>query len=229
MKRATGLRKAVLFVTPILVASLFTVGVATAAPPERDGARGKISMTVHTHSSEFRGPGGAPTLFPTDPLSFDIEEGEQFSYSSVSCEDPARFNDKALNFQPDYPGIDDPAPVRHFVEGTVVEDSGDTGEIEGTITTFLCENGEEGDQILFEFEAEFVRTSDNQLKLVDGTFDIEGGTGRFEDIKGGGTFTGEITCLPTVLENEGAESCAELGVFSDFIANLNGTFSDPTT
>ncbi len=229
MKRATGLRKAVLFVAPILVASLFTVGVANAAPPERDGASGKISMTVHTHSSEFRGPGGAPTLFPTDPLSFDIEEGEQFSYSSVSCEDPARFNDKALNFQPDYPGLDDPAPVRHFVEGTVVEDSGDTGEIEGTITTFLCENGEEGDQIVFEFEAEFVRTSDNQLKLVDGTFDIEGGTGRFEDIKGGGTLTGEFTCLPTVLDNEGAESCAELGVFSDFIAELNGTFSDPTT
>ncbi len=223
------MKKSGLLIALAFMASLVTVGPATAAKPApSEGASGKLSLTVHTHSSKFRGPGGARLLTKTDPLSFEIEEGETFSYASVECESPARFNDVALNFQPDYPGIDDPAAVRHIVEGTVVEDNGDTGVIEGTITTFLCENGQEGDQIVFEFEADFRRTSDNQV-LLSGTFQIEGGTGRFADITGEGEFSGELTCLARVLENAGASSCAELGVFSDFVAQLSGTFTDPTT
>lgn len=223
------MKRTALVVALALVASLFIAGPVTAAKPAPSkGASGKFSLTVHTHSSEFRGPGGAPLLRETDPLSFAIEEGETFSYSSVECENPAPFNDVALDFRPDYPGIEDPAKVRHVVEGTVVEDAGDTGQIEGTITTFLCENGVEGDQIVFEFEAEFRRTSNNQV-LLSGTFVIEGGTGRFQDITGEGTFNAELTCLPSVLRNEGVSSCAELGVFSDFVAQLSGTFADPTT
>lgn len=223
------MKKTTRFVALAFMASTLMAGPATAAKPESsDGASGRFTLTVHTHSSEFRGPGGAPLLRETDPLSFDIEEGETFSYASVECESPARFNDKALDFRPDYPGIEDPAAVRHIVEGTVVEDNGDTGEIEGTITTFLCENGEEGDSIIFEFEADFERTSDNQI-LLTGTFKIEGGTGRFEDITGEGEFSGELTCLARVLDRAGASSCADLGVFSDFVGELGGSFTDPTT
>ncbi len=212
-----------------LVSSLFTVGPVRAAKPEpSQGASGTFTLTVHTHSSKFRGPGGAPLLKRTKPLSFDIREGERFSYASVECESPAPFNDVALDFNPDYPGIDDPAAVRHVVEGMVVEDSGDTGEIEGTITTFLCDDGDEGDRILFEFEAEFRRISDNRV-LLSGTFDIEGGTGRFQDITGEGEFSGELTCLPSVLQRAGASSRGDLGVFSDFVAELSGSFSDRTT
>lgn len=214
-----------------LLAPFLVLAPAAAKPPaEQEGASGKFSLTVHTHSSEFRGPGGAPLLRATDPLSFEMTEGESFSYASVECESPAPFNDVALDFSPDYPGLDDPLPVRHVVEGTIVsiDESGQTGEVEGTITTFLCENGEETDQIVFEFEGTFTRTSDNQVRF-SGTFTIEGGTGRFADITGEGKITGEFTCLPRILENEGASSCADLGVFSDFIAQLSGTFADPTT
>lgn len=217
-----------------LLASLALVAPANAARPESPptGAGGKFSLTVHTHSSEFRGPGGAPTLFETDPLSSPITEGtegEDFSYSSVSCADPAPFNDVALNFNPDYPGIEDPASVRHFVEGNVadVDKSGRTGAIEGTITTFLCEKGEEGDEIHIAYEGRFVQTSDNEARLA-GTFEITGGTGRFADLAGEGRIRGSFTCLPLVLEREGAESCAELGVYSDAVFELKGTYEDPT-
>lgn len=225
------MQRRLLLVVLALLATLASAGPATAAKPSSDeGASGSFTLTVHTHSSEFRGAGGAPTLFATQPLSFDFTRGEQFSYSSVSCKDPARFNDVALNFNPDYPGIEDPAAVRHFVEGEVtsVDRSDKTGTIEGTITTYLCRNGKEADQIQFSFEATFKRTSDNQMTF-EGTFEITGGTGTFEDMTGEGTITGEFTCLPRILEEAGAESCAELGVFSDFVASLSGTYADPTT
>lgn len=147
----------------------------------------------------------------------------------MSCEDPARFNDVALNFNPDYPGIEDPAPVRHLVEGTVTEttESGDRGTIEGTITTILCEDGEEGDEIHIEYEVRFRRTSDDQIR-VTGTFQIVGGTGEFADLSGQGSITGEFTCLPGVLERQDADSCADLGAFSDAVFRLKGHYQDPT-
>ncbi len=216
-----------------LLAPLALIAPAHAAKPESpgSGAQGGISLTVHTHSQQFGGgPGGADLLFGTQPLSFDPSEGESFQYSSVSCDDPARFNDVALNFNPDYPGIEDPAPVRHLVEGTVTEttESGDRGTVEGTITTILCEGDEEGDQIVIEYEGRFRRAGDSQARFT-GQFEIVGGTGEFADLSGQGSITGEFTCLPGVLERfEDADSCAELGAFSDAVFRLKGSYQDPT-
>lgn len=161
----------------------------------------------------------------TFPLSKD-----DFSYSSVACEDPARFNDVALSFDPDYPGIEDPAAVRHLVEGEVTDvhqDGRISGETKGTVTTFLCEDGEESDQIHIEFEGRSTQTSDNEAGF-EGTFKIEGGTGRFADLEGEGSMAGSFTCLEGVLEREPAEDCADLGVFSDAVFQLEGTYTDPT-
>lgn len=210
-----------------LVASLGIVPAASAQTTQ-DGASGGMSLTVHTHSSQFGGPGGSGTMVATDPIDFPREQREgSFSYSSISCATPAPFNDRALNFNPDYPGIKDPAPVRHVVEGTITEFSGRTGTAEGTITTFLCEDGEETDQIITSFEGRVRETSDNQMRFI-GTYEITGGTGRFSDLSGMGSMTGEFTCLPKILEREDAASCAELGVFSDAIFRLKGQYSDPT-
>ncbi|MDP8928482.1 MAG: hypothetical protein M3O70_07890 [Actinomycetota bacterium] len=216
-----------------LLASLATVGSAVAQQERRpeSGQSGGFSLTVHSHSSEFGGgPGGAPLLRPdTEPLPFPITEGG-FSYSSVACDDPARFNDVALNFNPDYPGIEDPASVRHIVEGTATEvDKPDmTGTVEGTITTFLCEGGQEGDEIHIAYEGRFRQVSDNEARLTGTTFEIIGGTGRFADLEGQGSMTGSFTCLPGVLERAGAASCAELGAFSDAVFRLRGNYQDPT-
>lgn len=206
-------------------------------------ASGGIDLTVHTHTSGLGGPGGAALLTETDPLSFPVRE-ESFSYASVPCETSVPFNDRALEFNPDYPGIDDPASARFITEGEVtdVSRSGKKADVEGTITVFLCENGEEGDQIVFAYDAKLLVRSDSDA-AVRGTFEIVEGTGRFEDISGQGSIHGRLTCLPRVLERAGAESCADHGAFTDAVffrgpqddpspeditGGLKGHYEDPT-
>ncbi len=45
----------------------------------------------------------------------------------------------------------------------------------------------------------------------------------FEDITGEGTITGALTCLASR-----DATCAQLGVLSDAVFSLQGSFSDPT-
>lgn len=193
-------------------------------------------MTVHTHSSN---PG--TLLFPdVERLPFDFAEGDTFAYSSRTCENRAPFNEVGLDFNPDYPGVDDDdgtAAVRHQVAGTVTEDNGDKGTIEGTITTVLCENGQETDNVIVtHFEAKYRLVSDDELRIT-GRFEIspEESTGTFADLEGHGSIQGVFTCL-------GDPVCAEVGEFTDFVGargdltkgpgeiqpGLVGTFSDPT-
>jgi hypothetical protein len=201
-----------------VVAALATIGPASAAPPpSRDGASGNVSLTVHAHSSQI-----TDTLFPTVPVPFPVTEPSSGTYSSIPCSRPAPFNDTALDFSPDFPGIEDPASVRHFVEVALTPTQGNMGMIEGEITTILCLDGEESENQLFiTFEGSYKQTA-GEVRFR-GTFDIAGGTGVFEDITGEGTITGALTCLA------GREAtCAQLGVLSDAVFTLQGTFSDPT-
>ena len=208
-----------------LVALFALSAPASAQNSPESGLSGQMSLSVHAHSSQF-----TDTLFGTNPLDYPVTEGDQFSYSSIPCSRPAPFNDRSLSFNPDYPGIEDPASTRHFIEGTItdLDESGRTGTIEGTITTILCVDGEESEStITTAFEGRFVQTSDNELRIV-GNYEIVDGTGIFEDLEGSGRIRGSLTCLPGTLERTGAESCAELGVFSDAVFQLRGSFEDPT-
>lgn len=204
------------------------MGAVAAAPPTEEGVSGRITFRPHTHSSTFGAPFGGPTLFETNSVPFPITEGN-FSYSSIPCDVPAPFNDVSLNFAPDYPGLTDPASTRSRIDLTVTEAPTDAGggEVEGTVTMFLCENGEETDQMVFAFEGEFTKISDN-LAEFSGTFEIISGTGMFADITGEGRFRGALTCLQPILEREGATSCADLEAFSDAVMTFRGTFEDPT-
>ncbi len=132
---------------------------------------------------------------------------------------------------------DGTAPVRHQVRGSVTEDGGDTGTIEGTITTVLCEGGEETENVIVtNFEARYRLVSDDALQIV-GRYEIspEDSTGTFADLEGHGSVRGIFTRL-------GQPVCADLGEFTDFVAargdtsrgpgrirpGLVGSFSDPT-
>jgi hypothetical protein len=228
--------------------------LATSAPASAaESVSGSISLDAFTLTgTQFGTPTDFPTLVSTDPFAIDgdgkgqnvtVAEGESFTTSSIECSSgPAPFNDVGLSFDPDFPGLDDPAPIRSVIEGTVtsVSPSGIRGTVEGTITTFLCENGEETDEIVIAFESEFRRTGKRMLELtggpvkttgglelVNGTFEIVSGTGRFDSLAGGGTVTGQFTCLPSTLERNDARSCAELGAFSEAIFELDGTLVDP--
>lgn len=240
---------------PLLLAALITavslvaVAPASAQAPSSgkdEGARGGIQATLHTHSE------GA-TLFPTDRLSYNFVQGEEFSYSSRTCSGNAPFNDLGLDFRPDYPGVDDDADgtarVRHRVQGTITELSGDgdSGRIEGTITTVLCvmENGtwtESEHVIVTEYSARFRRVSDNEVRLT-GHFEISptSSTGTFADMTGHGSFQGSLVCLGHQ-RDPSQPTCEQIGEFTDFVGfrgdptagpgeiqpGLVGTFRDPT-
>ena len=193
----------------------------------RSPVTGQLSLSVHTHSSGFGSPSGAPTLFSTDPLEIPVASSP-FSYSAIPCSSPAPFNDRALSFSPGYPGLGSgPLAVRHLVRGdvTTTTRSGDRGIVEGTITTFLCQNGQEQDRVQFRFVGRFQVTSANEA-VVAGSFRIVGGRGRFAGLTGGGTITGRFTCLPPVLARAGATDCADLGAFSDSVLMLQGSFAN---
>lgn len=227
--------------------------LATTAPASAAGsASGSISLDAFTLTNQFGTPSGSPTLARTDRFDLDgnrkgknitVAEGESFKTSSIPCSNPrARFNNVGLDFNPAFPGVQDPAPIRSVIEGTVtsVSPSGIRGTVKGTITTFLCENGKETAEIVIAFESEFRRTGKRMLELmggpvrttgglelVNGTFAIVSGTGRFDSLTGSGTVTGQFTCLPGTLERNDARNCAELGAFSEAIFQLDGTFADP--
>jgi hypothetical protein len=233
MRNATGL------LALALIASLAVITPASAEEKGAgDGARG--GFAVHEgrgHSSQFGTPrDDFPTLVETTPLEFDFEEGDKFSYAAAPCEFPTRFNDTSLILR-GYPGLQSPGPAAYILEGKVTETnaSADRGTVEGTLTIIRCAEAGDGGQaeleasrIFVEYEAKITKKSPNNLPLRGGTFRITGGTGIFDDISGGGSFKGRLTCLPGTLDKTATANCAELGVFSDAAFNLRGSYSDPT-
>lgn len=231
------------------------LGLALAVPlvwagPAGAQASGQVRMTLHTHSSDD--PVFTGLLFPSDRLSYNFVEGEDFSYSSRVCGGRAPFNDVGLDFIPDYPGVDSDAdhtaPVRHRVQGTVTTAAGSRGVISGKITTVLCAPGPNNTQvetahsIVSYFTAQYIRASNNHLQIY-GSFQFSPteSTGTFRDIRGGGRFEGRFTCLGHQ-SNPSLPSCAQLGHFTDFVGHtgdptlpagqlqpgLVGTYYDPT-
>jgi hypothetical protein len=227
------MRRLFLLLGVALSASLLVAGPASAL------AFGEIRMTMHTHSDA--NPNSPNLLFPTDRLSWAVAQGEDFSYSSRTCQGNAPFNDVGLNFIPDYPGIDDDADhtakVRHRIHGIVTAAFGDRGVISGKTTTVVCAGTVPSPHsIVTNFTVQYIRSGNNAL-LVNGGFTISPteSTGTFRDMQGGGRIQGRFTCLS-------APSCAERGFFTDFVGHSGdpslgpgliqpgvvGTYFDPT-
>ena len=188
--------------------------------------------------TQFGTPSGLPTTVPTDPLEIPLTKRDDFTYSTITCASPfPPWNSLGLHFSPDYPGITDPASVRHDLRGTATR----RGRVVGTITSFLCEGGERTNQIVTSFRARFRHTSATQVPLqgggpvpttggleLEGRFKVIDGTGRFEDLTGRGSLIGQFTCLESTLSRNNARSCAELGAFSEVPFQQVGHFRDPT-
>ena len=213
-----------------LLTGLVLVVTLAATTPALAQRRSGFALNVHVHSTEFGSPSGAQTLYPTTPLAIPVTEASA-SYSAISCERPAPFNDRSLTFNPEYPGLESPASTRSLLELTVTELLGDPergqrgGRVEGTVTTLVCLTG---DEIFIEFQGTFDARSDNEVIIHRAKFEIVGGTGEFADLEGQGKMTGSLRCLPPVLARNGAADCVELGAFSDGVFELRGTFNDPT-
>lgn len=195
--------------------------------PSGFGARGQVLMTLHTHSA-------GTLLFPSDRLPYPPQTGDTFAYSSRLCSGAAPFNDVALNFIPDYPGVDDDdgtAAVRHGISGTVVAAFGNRGLMRGRVETVLCVPGnspngqvESEHALVWYFQGTYQIVSDNEARLLAAwQFSPTESRGTFRDIQGGGVLQGRFTCLAR-LTNPSAPSCAQLGEFTDFVSSRG----DPT-
>lgn len=241
------MKKLHLLLALALMAGLVGTSPASAQQNNNGGkaeAQGGVKITIHTHSNDD--PDWPGLLFDTDRLSYNFTEGEDFSYSSRVCSGRAPFNDVGLDFNPDYPGIDDDdgtASVRHRVEGTITEVRGDTGTIEGTITTVVCENGQETEHVIvIHYEARFHRVSDNEVRVNGRSwFSPTESTGTFAGLEGRGSLRGVLTCLAHERDSS-QPTCAERGHFTDFVgargdltkgpgeigAGLRGSYRDAT-
>jgi hypothetical protein len=238
MERAAMKRAWILAVA--LTASVLTMASTPAGAATAQGTIVLEGLTLA--GTQFGTPSGQPTTVPTDPLAIPVTRGDRFLYSTITCASPfPPWNSFGLHFTPDYPGITDPASVRHEFEGTVTHASGNRGAVQGTITSYLCEGGVRTDQIVVSFQAAFSPTSVQSVPLLGGGpvpttgglafrggVQIVGGTGRFADLQGGGTLMGQFTCLASTLQRNGAQSCAQLGAFSEVPFQLRGRFVDPT-
>lgn len=237
-------RLQIVFASALAGAVLVVAGPATARQKDSSkAASGGVKISVHTHSNN--NPDFPGLMFSTDRLPYDFAPGDDFSYSSRTCELPAPFVDIGLDFRPNYPGVDDAtgtAAVRYRSQGTVTKVNGDKGTIEGTLTAVLCvnENGVQtrsDNQIVIEYRAKHRRVSDNEVQLT-GKFAISPtrSTGTFEDLTGRGSIKAILTCL------RATPTCAERGHFTDFVGlrgdtskgvgetvpGLVGSFRDPT-
>jgi hypothetical protein len=229
----------------IVVAAVLVVLTATAVEARPPQARGDIILEGLTLAgTQFGTPSGLPTTAPTDPLSAPVTRSDTFTYSTITCASPfPPWNNVGLQFDPDYPGLADPASVRHEFQGVVIAatPSGDRGVVRGTITSYLCEGGVRTDQIVSRFTAVLRPSTATAVPLVGngpvpttggldlrGNAHILGGTGRFADMSGNGSIIGQFTCLPSTLQRNAVGSCAELGGYSEVPFHVDGHFKDRT-
>ena len=254
------MRARALFIVLALIASVAAVAPATAKPGKgkaqgkaigKNAATGTIIIEGLTLAgTQFGTPSGQPTTVATDPVSIPVTKGDTFTYSTITCASAfPPWNSFGLHFEPDYPGVDEGAAdqgasVRHELRGTVTKSkSNGTGQVRGTITSFLCEGNPavRTDQIVSRYKAKFSPTSATSVPLVGGgpvpstgglsltgKFKVIDGTGRFEDLKGHGRMIGQFTCLPQSLMRNAKSSCTALGGFSEVPFQLRGRYRDPT-
>jgi len=243
------LRPRAILIVLALIAPLAAASPSAAAQPGQHGAaKGEVIIEGLTLAgTQFGTPSGQPTTVATDPLSIPVTRGDTFTYSTITCASAfPPWNTFGLHFEPDYPGVDEGAtdqgaPVRYELRGTVTKAKADgTGKVRGTITTYLCEDGVRTDQIVSRYKATFSPTAATSVPLVgggpvpttgglalDGKFTIIDGTGRFEDLKGHGSMTGQFTCLQSTLTRNAKASCAALGGYSEAPFQLRGRYTDP--
>jgi hypothetical protein len=235
-----------------LIAALAVVTPAAGKPGSghrkavgKNAAKGSLIIEGLTLAgTQFGTPSGQPTTVATDPVSIPVRKGDTFTYSTITCASAfPPWNSFGLHFEPDFPGVDEGAmekgaSVRHELSGTITKSRSDgSGKVRGTITTYLCENGMRTDQIVSRYKAKFAPSTATSVALVGGgpvpttgglaltgKFKIVGGTGRFDDLKGHGTMTGQLTCLPQSLTRNMKTSCTALGGFSEVPFQLSGRY-----
>lgn len=186
----------------VLVAAGAVIAVGQLTDDDEE-VSGNFSMVIMAHSGES--PGGFDV---GEAVPWDGESAGDFSYFSIGCEGDAPVNNIASDL-PSYGARaeDSRVPVSmraHPIEFTAAE-AEEGFEVSGRMTATVCKLGpgptvddevpdNEKPQIHFDLSGTAETVSD-EATTFDGTFEIVGGTDRYEELSGSGEITGYMFCF----------------------------------
>ncbi len=204
---------------------------AAAAPAA--GVKGSFSLVMMVHTST----GGFGTLPGVSPWNGTYAPASHLKYRSIPCSGNAPVNNIASDL-PSYgtrvAGSRAPSSMRAHPFGFSVRKFKGRWEMYGSIRFTVCKLGggpntaaedtvpdADKPQIVVGFRAAFKRETAESVRWT-GRFTINGGTGRYADLKGSGDIGGYFMCFAP------AGCAATGGNYLDGQFTMQGDYSDPT-
>ena len=225
--------------------SLVVVGVAAlvllagqpAGGSHRSRAlRGQFSLVNMVHTTAYQGH----DLPDPNPRPWNgMTNGGPFRYFGIPCTGPAPVNNISTNlttYNSRLPGGRSPASTRSHPFEFVA--NGD--RLHGNVTLTVCKRGggptgsppgqndpipdQDKEKIFISWQAKVESTTPEEVSYR-GTFRINGGTGVYNDLRGGGEMAGYLFCFAP----EGCASPSIGGRYRDGQYTMQGHYRDPTT
>ncbi|SNR81839.1 hypothetical protein [Blastococcus mobilis] len=198
-----------------------------------DEIRGSFSVVAMAHTTPYAGA----ELEEQQPTPWDGGAGGEgpYRYAAIPCNEDAPVNNISGDlptFNALVPGSRVPASTRsHPLEFTVTEGDDGAMQLEGTLELTVCQlrpgvtpdpdpvPDPEKDRIRVEWTAQAVEAAEETV-VWQGSLEIVGGTGPYEELRGEGTIAGYFFCFAP-------EGCAELGEFRDVQFTMSGSYTVP--
>jgi hypothetical protein len=199
-----------------------------------DEVRGSFSMLEMAHTTSYEGTDVEQVQEPR-PWAGGADGEGTYRYAAIPCNENAPLNNISGDlptFNTLVPGSRVPASTRsHPLEFEVTEGSDGETELEGALVLTVCQlrpgvtpdpdptPDVEKDRIRFEWKARADMSTPENI-VWRGSFEIVGGTGPYEQLRGEGTIAGYFFCFAP-------EGCEEIGEFRDVQFAMNGTYTVP--
>lgn len=209
-----------------VVAVVLAAGLPAGAQQFKRGYGGDFNLLAMVHTTPYLDH----DLGPQNPVPWDgAEQGGPFRYAGIPCSGNAPVNNISTNlttYNSRLPGSRSPASTRsHPLEFTV-----EGPKLHGTLELTACglRGGPTTDgvadtqrnRIFFTWEANYEQTSPEEVTW-SGTFQITGGTGVYEDLRGYGRVSGYFFCFAPA-------GCESLDEFRDGQYAMTGKYRDET-
>jgi hypothetical protein len=200
---------------------------------DEDEIRGSFSMIEMAHTTPYAGSG----VEEQQPNPWDgTAQGEgPYRYAAIPCSGNAPVNNISGDL-PTFNGLVEGSRVpvssrSHPLEFDVSQGDDGAMQLEGTLELTVCQlrpgvtpdpdpvPDPEKDRIRIEWTAEAVEATAETV-VWQGSLDIVGGTGPYEQLRGEGTIAGYFFCFAP-------EGCAQLGEFRDVQFVMSGNYTVP--
>ncbi|MDP9429447.1 MAG: hypothetical protein M3Q47_11485 [Actinomycetota bacterium] len=199
-----------------------------------DEVRGSFSLVAMAHTTQYAGA----DLAAQQPKPWDGsgQDAGPYRYAGIPCTGNAPVNNISGDlptFNALVPGSRVPASTRsHPLEFEVTEGEDGVVQMEGSVELTVCQlrpgvtpdpdpvPDPEKDRIRIEWTAQAVEATEETV-VWQGSLQIAGGTGPYEQLRGEGRIAGYFFCFAP-------EGCAELGEFRDVQFTMSGSYTVPT-